>query len=84
MTCPTVLSTGLVDGNTQVDDKRGIFRGVNVLTGTVAIYDGTSAAGKLLFQGDETALFQFPVRYTEGLFIDAVTGTAEVVVYYGA
>lgn len=85
MSCPTVVSTGALGANTLIFEGRGVFRGVNVLAGTVAVYDGVDATGTLLYQGDSEFVFSDTgIRFKNGLFLDAVTGTGEAVVYWGA
>lgn len=81
----TVISTGLLTDDTQVFEGRGVFRGVNVLSGTIAIYDGVDNTGTLLYQGDEISFScNEGIRFTQGLFVDAVTGTGEAVIWWGA
>lgn len=85
MSSPTSIPSGLITDDTQVFTGRGTFNGVNVLTGTIAIYDGTDNSGKLIYQGTgETFDTTNAIRVTEGLFVDAATGDGEAIVYYGA
>ena len=81
----TSLASGLLTTNALLFEGRGMFRGVNIHQGTVSIYDGVDATGKLLFRGSaEQAFSDSGIRFTEGLYVDVETGDGEAVVYWGS
>lgn len=85
----TSVSSGIILASGLLHSGKGMLNSILITDGSdVTIYDGTTAAGKVLFQAGLTAdlapdLFNFspPVRCDFGLYVAITTG--QVIVYYG-
>lgn len=89
MTTNTAVSSGPLTSDTLLATGKNYLKGALVLAASnLILYDNTSAAGKILFQYDNSTGtlpvhvdFSHMVQAHIGLFADVVAGT--VYVYYG-
>lgn len=89
MTTNTAVSSGPLTSDTLLATGKNYLKGALVLAASnLILYDNTSAAGKIIFQYDNSTGtlpvhidFAHMVQAHIGLFADVVAGT--VYVYYG-
>lgn len=89
MTTNTAVSSGPLTSDTLLATGKNYLKGALVLAASnLILYDNTSAAGKIIFQYDNSTGtlpvhvdFSHMVQAHIGLFADVVAGT--VYVYYG-